>query len=90
MWQLDAYEEVASYGDGRRFRAVLSREGDQREMFVTISATADGCAPELLAFPYSEDVRTSGLSAVERHLGDAEPPAHIAVYGCRTDFAPAA
>lgn len=75
--------EVRAVNDGHRFRFVVERDGERRDLFVEISGTAYLSA-ESLPSPLDDDASTDGLHAAQRYIdeaneSDGEPPVTIEV-----------
>ena len=80
VWEiLSGPQLVAPIADSPSPAILIGSDLAVRELHVEISGTAAACAPDSLPSPIGEAVRTDGRDAVERYLGEGEPPAIIRI-----------
>lgn len=79
-WEIEGDpQSVAPYAEHSRYRYMLRRGDEHREVFVEVSNTACGTDPATLPSPLDEVVRTSGRSVIEANLHRLDPPARVVV-----------
>jgi hypothetical protein len=81
-------EEVLPVADRRRYRWVVARGEDRREVFVEVSGSASATEPSSLPFPLEEAVRSRGASELVKLLDRTEPPARIVIDTGRVTIVP--
>lgn len=81
-------EEAPPLADHRRFRFVVRRGDQEREVFVEFSGTVARTDPDSLASPLGGHVRSRGRSVLDSCAQRTEPPARIIVNTGRAIIVP--